>query len=239
MTVATQTVREIALENPATIRVFEKFGIDYCCGGRKPLAEACEARSIAVDEVIAALERALAEPAPQEKCWAGTPLGELATYIVNTHHAFVNREVPRLAQLAARVVSRHGDDKPELRVIEAKVAQVSDELMHHMAKEEMILFPHIARLERAMASGEPAPKSPFGSVKNPIEMMSREHDSAGAIMAEIRGLSNDYTPPVGACPTFHNFFNSLREFEQDLHQHVHLENNILFPKAIALESAAQ
>jgi regulator of cell morphogenesis and NO signaling len=239
MTVATQTVRDIALENPATIRVFEKFGIDYCCGGRKPLTEACEAKSIAVDEVIAALEGALSEPVEKSNDWAGTPLGELATYIVNTHHAYVNREVPRLTQLAARVVARHGDDKPELRVIQQKVSQIGDDMMHHQAKEEMILFPHIARLERAMAEGAPAPKGGFGTVKNPIEMMSREHDSVGALMAEVRELSKDYTPPVGACPTFLNFFNSLREFEQDLHQHVHLENNILFPKAIALEAAAQ
>jgi regulator of cell morphogenesis and NO signaling len=239
MTVATQTVRDIALENPATIRVFEKFGIDYCCGGRKPLTEACEAKSIAVDEVIAALEGALSEPVEKSNDGAGTPLGELATYIVNTHHAYVNREVPRLTQLAARVVARHGDDKPELRVIQQKVSQIGDDMMHHQAKEEMILFPHIARLERAMAEGAPAPKGGFGTVKNPIEMMSREHDSVGALMAEVRELSKDYTPPVGACPTFLNFFNSLREFEQDLHQHVHLENNILFPKAIALEAAAQ
>jgi regulator of cell morphogenesis and NO signaling len=239
MTVGTQTVRDIALENPATIRVFEKFGIDYCCGGRKPLTEACDAKNIAVDEVIVALEHALAQPVPQANDWAGAPLGELAAYIVNTHHAYVRREVPRLAELAARVVSRHGDDKPEQRVIQQKVAEISDELLNHMAKEEMVLFPHIARLDRAAANGEAAPRSGFGTVKNPIEMMSREHDAAGQIMVDIRALSKDYTPPVGACPTFLNFYNSLKEFEQDLHQHVHLENNILFPKAIALEAAAQ
>jgi regulator of cell morphogenesis and NO signaling len=238
MTVATQTVRDIALENPATIRVFEKFGIDYCCGGRKPLAEACEANSVAVDEVIAALERAASEPVPQAENWAGKPLADLAAHIVNTHHAYVNQELPRLAQLSARVVARHGDTKPELPVIQAKVAELTEELTSHLAKEEMILFPHIARLERAMADGQPAPRAGFGTVSNPIETMTREHDSAGALMAELRRLSGDYTPPVGACPTFLNFYNSLREFEQDLHQHIHLENNILFPKAIALESAA-
>lgn len=237
MTANTQTVREIALENPATIRVFEKFGIDYCCGGRKPLAEACEASNIDVDEVIAALERALTEPVPQAENWAGKPLGDLATYIVNTHHAYVNGEVPRLALLAARVVQRHADDKPELLVIQQKVAEISAELAQHMAKEEMILFPHIAKLERALVTGEPKPQGCFGTVANPIAMMTSEHDAAGTLMAEIRQLSNDYTPPLGACPTFHNFFNSLREFEADLHQHVHLENNILFPKAIALEQA--
>lgn len=238
MTVAEKTVRDIALENPATIRVFEKFGIDYCCGGRKPLSEACEAKNLAVDAVLAALENAAAEPIAEVESWAGTPLAELATHIVKTHHAYVNREVPRLAQLAARVVARHGDDKPEVRVIQDKVAQISDELTNHMAKEEMILFPHIARLEKAATEGAPAPKSGFGTVKNPIAMMAREHDAAGTLMAEIRELSKDYTPPVGACPTFLNFYNSLHEFEQDLHQHVHLENNILFPKAIALEEAA-
>jgi regulator of cell morphogenesis and NO signaling len=237
MTVAaTQTVRDIALENPASIRVFEKFGIDYCCGGRKALTEACEANSIAVDEVIAALERAGAEPVPQSENWAGKPLADLINHIVTTHHAYVNQEVPRLAQLAARVVARHGDTMPELPVIQAKVAELSAELSSHLAKEEMVLFPHITRLERAMAEGQPAPASCFGTVSNPISMMTSEHDSAGALMADIRRLSNDYTPPVGACPTFLNFYISLREFEQDLHQHIHLENNILFPKAVALEA---
>jgi regulator of cell morphogenesis and NO signaling len=237
MTVATQTVRDIALENPATIRVFEKFGIDYCCGGRKPLTEACEANSIAVDEVIAALERALTEPMPQAKSWAGKPLADLVSHIVNKHHAFVNQEIPRLTQLAARVVARHGDTMPELPIIQAKVADLVEELSSHLGKEEMILFPHIVKLERAMVEGQPAPRGCFGTVSNPIAMMTSEHDSAGALIAELRRLSNDYTPPVGACPTFMNFYNSLREFEQDLHQHIHLENNILFPKAIALESA--
>ncbi len=137
------------------------------------------------------------------------------------------------------MVARHGDTMPELPVIQTKVAELTDELSSHLAKEEMILFPHIARLERAIAEGQPAPRAGFGTVSNPIAMMTSEHDSAGALMAEIRTLSGDYTPPVGACPTFLNFYNSLREFEQDLHQHIHLENNILFPKAIALERAGE
>jgi regulator of cell morphogenesis and NO signaling len=239
MTVATQTVRDIALENPSTIRVFEKFGIDYCCGGRKPLTEACEANRLAVDEVIAALEGAVAGSVPGAENWAGKPLAELITHIVNTHHAYVNQEIPRLTQLAARVVARHGDTMPELPVIQAKVTELTEELSSHLAKEEMILFPHIVRLERAIAEGEPVPHAGFGTVSNPIAMMTGEHDSAGALMAEIRTLSKDYTPPVGACPTFLNFYNSLREFEQDLHQHIHLENNILFPKAVALEWAGE
>jgi regulator of cell morphogenesis and NO signaling len=188
--------------------------------------------------VIAALERAASEPAPQTENWAGKPLADLINHIVSTHHAYVNQEIPRLTQLAARVVARHGDTKPELPVIQAKVAELTAELSSHLAKEEMILFPHIVRLERAAAEGRPAPAAGFGTVSNPVAMMTQEHDAAGTLLAEIRQLSNDYTPFVGACPTFLNFYSSLREFEQDLHQHIHLENNILFPKAVALEQAA-
>ncbi|HUY95164.1 MAG TPA: iron-sulfur cluster repair di-iron protein, partial [Terracidiphilus sp.] len=235
MATATQTVREIALEQPASIRVFEQFGIDYCCGGRIPLDEACARKNVALGSVIEALEKASAEPIAQPDKWASAPLSELATHIVNTHHAYVNRELPRLAQLADRVVNRHGDTRPELPLIQAKVAQLAQEMTEHQAKEELILFPHISRLESAIRGGNPKPQGCFGSVSNPIAMMTREHDSAGALMAELRKLSQDFTPPAGACPTYIGFYAGLREFEQDLHQHIHLENNILFPRAIALE----
>ena len=237
MTVTTQTVREIALENPASIRVFEAFGIDYCCGGRKPLTEACEARNISVDAVIAALENGTAVAALATEDWNVQSLGSLAAHIVNTHHAYVRRELPRLAELAGKVVNRHGDTKPELPQIQAKVAQISEELIEHLAKEEVVLFPYVTRLERAKEEGTAKPHGCFATVASPIAMMTQEHEAAGALMAEIRRLSGDYTPPVGACPTFLAFYNGLREFEQDLHQHIHLENNILFPRALALEGA--
>lgn len=239
MTANTQTVRDIALENPASIRVFEQFGIDYCCGGRKSLAEACAAKNIAVDEVIAALESAAHSQAPATEDWSHKSLAALAQHIVETHHAYVKRELPRLAELALRVVNRHGDTRPELPILQLKVAQISEELTAHLAKEEVVLFPHIAALERALAEQKPKPRGCFGTVANPIAMMTQEHDSAGAVMAEIRELSHDYTPPAGACPTYQAYYSALREFEQDLHQHVHLENNILFPRAIALETAPE
>ena len=239
MTVTTQTVREIALENPASIRVFEAFGIDYCCGGRKPLAEACAAKNIALDTVITALENGSASSAPVSEDWNAQSLGALAAHIVNAHHAYVRRELPRLAELAGKVVNRHGDTKPELPQIQAKVAQISEELTEHLAKEEVVLFPYITKLERAKDEGTAKPRGCFGTVASPIAMMTQEHEAAGALLAEIRQLSGDYTPPVGACPTFHAFYNGLREFEQDLHQHIHLENNILFPRAMAMEEAAQ
>ena len=236
MTVMTQTVREIALENPASIRVFEAFGIDYCCGGRKPLAEACEAKNLSVDAVIAALEAGSTTAVPATDDWNTKSLGALVAHIVNTHHAYVRRELPRLAELAGKVVNRHGDTKPELPQMQARVLQIGEELTEHLAKEEVVLFPYVTKLERAQTEGTAKPHACFGTVSSPIAMMTQEHDAAGALMAEIRQLSNDFTLPVGACPTFHAFYNGLREFEQDLHQHIHLENNILFPRSIAMES---
>jgi regulator of cell morphogenesis and NO signaling len=237
MPVLTQTVREIALEQPTSIRVFEEFGIDYCCGGRKPLAEACAVNNIAVDEVIAALERASQGPQPQTENWEARPLSTLARHIVQTHHAYIARETPRLAQLAAKVVNRHGDTKPELVIIQEKLAALTEELTQHCAKEEIILFPYVEKLEYALATNSERPHGCFGSVINPIAMMTQEHDNAGELLADIRQLSDNFTPPVGACPTFLAYYNGLQEFEQDLHLHIHLENNVLFPRAVALESA--
>ena len=231
-----QTVREIALENPASIRVFEAFGIDYCCGGRRPLAEACAAKNISVDTVIAALESGSEGEAILSEDWTAKSLGSLVAHIVNTHHAYVRRELPRLAELAGKVVNRHGDTRLELPKIQSKVAQISEELTEHLAKEEVVLFPYVTKLERAKAEGIAMPQGCFGTVASPIAMMTQEHDAAGALIAEIRQLSSDYTTPLGACPTFHAFYAGLREFEQDLHQHIHLENNILFPRSIAMES---
>jgi regulator of cell morphogenesis and NO signaling len=239
MTATTQTVREIALEQPASIRVFEQFGIDYCCGGRKPLAEACAANNLEVDAVLTALEAAAKSPAPIADDWTRASLEKLSGHIITTHHAYVKRELPRLAILAEKVVRRHGDTQSELPAIQTMLAQLDEELTQHLAKEELILFPYVAKLERALAEGGPLPHGCFGTVANPISMMTAEHDAAGELMAEIRQLSRQFTTPAGACPTYHAFYDGLREFEQDLHQHIHLENNILFPRAIQLEASAE
>ena len=220
MTPTTQTVREIALEQPSSIRVFEKFGIDYCCGGRKPLAEACTAGNLEINAVIAALEAATKTPDSEAENWAGRSLESLITHIVTTHHAYVKRELPRLAILAEKAVNRHGPTKTALPVIAAALAQLDEELTQHLAKEEAVLFPYIADLERARAVGTAKPHSCFGTVANPIAMMTQEHEGAGTLLAEIRRLSRDFTTPEDACPTFHAFYDGLKEFEQDLHQHV-------------------
>jgi len=236
MTATTQTVREIALEQPSAIRVFEQFGIDYCCGGRKPLAEACAARNLEVDSVLAALETAENRSGSEVQNWADKSLGSLSSHIIATHHAYVKRELPRLAQLSEKVVNRHGSTKSELLAIATTLEQLDEELIQHLAKEEVILFPYIAALEKSVSNGASRPQGCFGTVANPIAMMTQEHDAAGSLLSEIRRLSGNFATPQDACPTFHAFYDGLREFEQDLHQHIHLENNILFPRAIELEN---
>jgi len=235
MTNTTQTIREIALEQPSSIRVFEKYGIDYCCGGRKPLSDACTAGNIEIDAVLAALELAAQSPAPVSTDWAQESLAGLSAHIVDTHHEYVKRELPRLALLAHKVVNRHGATKTELPVIQSTLAKLDEELTQHLAKEESILFPYLVLLEQASANSSSKPRGCFDSVTSPIAMMTEEHDAAGALLADLRRLSNSFTTPADACPTYHAFYDGLRDFEKDLHQHIHLENNILFPRAIELE----
>jgi regulator of cell morphogenesis and NO signaling len=238
MTATTQTVREIALQQPTSIRVFEQFGIDYCCGGRKPLAEACAASNLDLDAVLAALEAAAQGEAPAAENWTSASQEALSGHIVATHHAYIKSELPRLAGLAERVVRRHGDTQAELPLIQAKLAELDEELTHHLMKEEAVLFPYVTKLERALATGSTLPHGCFGTVANPIAMMTAEHDAATGLLAEIRELSHRFTTPAGACPTYHAFYDGLREFERDLRQHIHLENDILFPRAIDLEARA-
>jgi regulator of cell morphogenesis and NO signaling len=237
MTTTTQTVREIALAQPSSIRVFEQYGIDYCCGGRRPIDEACNASKVEIDAVLAALDAAAQTTASIAEDWQKSSLEALSNHIVSTHHAYVKRELPRLAELAAKVVRKHGETQAELPKIQSHLAQLDAELTEHLAKEEAILFPYVVAMERAIATSTARPHGCFGTVSSPIAMMVAEHDAAGVLLAEIRTLSHQFTTPAEACPTYRAFYDGLREFEQDLHQHIHLENNILFPRAIQMESA--
>jgi regulator of cell morphogenesis and NO signaling len=203
----------------------------------KPLADACAERQISIDEVLAALETATASAAPVPVDWSQATLGALIEHIQTTHHVYVKSELPRLAVLAQKVVNRHGDTQAHLKAMQSLLVLLDDELIHHLGKEEHVLFPYVAKLERALISGGAHPEACFGSIQSPIAMMTSEHDAAGALIAELRRLSDNYTTPVGACPTYHAYYDGLKEFEQDLHQHIHLENNILFPRAIAMETA--
>ncbi len=237
----TRTVREFAAEIPDATRIFEKFGIDYCCGGGRALAVACAEADVPVDEVLHSLEEASAsegEGSEEAPDFQNARLADLIAHILSTHHGYVKQEVPRLKQLLAKVVAVHCANHPELAAVQRTFAGVAEELLSHMMKEEMVLFPYIEKMEQAIHNGKPVPRAPFGSIANPVRMMELEHESAGNALEEIRRLSSDYTPPESACFSYRTLYSALKQFEADLHQHVHLENNILFPRAITLEGEA-
>jgi regulator of cell morphogenesis and NO signaling len=237
---ATKTVRDYAIEAPQTIPVFEKLGIDFCCGGNRPLDEACAAANLNLDEVLRSLETALATPPqPSERQLRAGSLAELMAHIVRTHHAFVRREIPQIESLAEKVGTKHGDNHPELLHIRSIFRGVAQELTMHMMKEESVLFPFIERMEEAVIEHQPILPPPFGSIANPVRMMEQEHESAGAAFKAIREASHDYAAPADACVSFQAFYRELDAFEKDLHQHIHLENNVLFPRAIEMETSGR
>jgi regulator of cell morphogenesis and NO signaling len=240
----TKTVREMALNVPAATRVFEKLGIDYCCGGNKSLQQACSEANLPMQQVLESLESA-ADSAEHRKQdgryhddWQTAPLADLIAHINNTHHKYVKEEVVRLRALFEKVCGVHGGKHPELLDLQKDFRALAQELSMHMMKEEMVLFPYIERMEEAVIEGEPILPPPFATVRNPVATMVHEHDSAGNLLRSMRGLSSDYRAPSDACTSFKNLFTALPEFERDLHQHIYLENNILFPRAIEMERSA-
>jgi regulator of cell morphogenesis and NO signaling len=231
------TVRDIVAGDFRAAAVFQKHGIDFCCGGDRPLAAACVEQGVDVDSVIAEIVAACTGAVPGAPRYDTWDPPNLVSYIIANHHAYVRDAIPTLLARTQKVATVHEARHPELRDIEATFAEVADEMTSHMFKEEHILFPFIVAMADAVANGQPLPAAPFGSVGNPIRMMEHEHESAGNAMARIRELSAGYAPPDDACTTYRVCLEELRAFEEDLHTHVHLENNILFPKARALEQA--
>jgi regulator of cell morphogenesis and NO signaling len=237
MSVSTEkTVRDWALEHPEATRVFERVGIDYCCGGGKSLEEACAAANLSVDELIDSLELAEEEARAKQKDrnWQREPLADLVAHINGTHHKYTRAEIARLGPLFDKVVSVHGKNHPELQHVRAAFRELAQELTMHMMKEEAVLFPYIVRMEESVIQREPV-LPPFGSVRNPVSMMMHEHDSAGEVLRTMRQASAGYTAPGDACISYQTLYKALGDFEKDLHQHIHLENNILFPRAIDME----
>lgn len=230
------TVGEMVVEQPSRARVFEQFGIDYCCGGKIPLAQACAARGIELEAVLEALQKSqsheLSQSSEAQKDWSQESMTSLVDHIVSTHHAYLREEFPRLTKMTERVAQVHGERRAELPKVRDVFAALRDELDQHMQKEEMILFPMIKQLD----SGEAAAASHCGSIGNPIRMMEHEHDSAGDALGTLRELTAGFAPPDDACNTYRVMLDSLAKLEADLHQHIHKENNILFPRAIAAET---
>jgi len=230
------TVREVALQLPQSTRVFETLKIDYCCGGNQPLAQACASAGIDVDNVMQMLAEVTQSTSPVLD-FQNLPLTELITHILDTHHVFTKSEMDRLQLLADKVLAAHGGNHPELVHLEELVTRLCADLKPHMFKEEQVLFPYILAMTEAAAQKRAVPFAPFGTVNNPVRMMMREHDTAGEILRELRALTSDYTVPADACISYQTLYQALENFEKDLHQHIHLENNVLFPKALELENA--
>jgi len=226
--ISEQLIREIATANPAAARVFEDLGIDYCCGGNRSLRAACASANVPVETVLGRLETCR-QPS-ESSAWNHAPLGDLTRHIVDRHHGFVRRESPRILSLLDKVSKKHGPAHPELSQISDLFACLAAELAEHMTKEERILFPYIEAL-----SGPAEPSACFASVESPIQVMIADHENAGAILSKIRALTSGYRTPGDACAAFQTLYRLLEDFERDLHWHVHLENNILFPRAIAAE----
>lgn len=231
MSNAAPSVGEMVAERPGRSRVFEELGIDYCCGGKLSLAEACAHRGLQPDAVRRRLDETDTGGEPDGTDWRTAPLADLCGHIVVTHHDFLRRELPRLRGLLGKLARVHGDRHPELRDVFAVFDPFADELTEHMAKEEQVLFPLITWTE----SGD-VPPTPF--VLQPIAVMEAEHDDAGRALAEMRRLTGGYAVPADGCNTYRAAMAGLAEVEADMHVHVHKENNILFPRAARLVADA-
>ncbi len=221
-----RTVGEIVAERPAQSRIFQSFGIDFCCQGSRTLRDACAKKGVALDAVVEQLEAELrGKPAPE---WnpADLPPAELVSYIVNTHHQYQKDEMPRLMAMAARVAQVHGGHTPALVEVYEVYKHMAEDMDSHMMKEEQVLFPAITRLAAGEAAAMP--------LDGPIAMMLHEHEDAGAELEKLRELTNGFVPPPEACNTYRALFAGLAEMETDLHRHIHLENAVLFPSALAL-----
>ena len=219
------TVADIASALPSSVRVFQRNGIDFCCGGKTPLAVACRERGVSFAEISRALEAAAAQPVNDERDWNREPLHTLVDHIVTTYHDSLREELPRLESMAAKVSRVHGAKASQLSRVNAIVTEISADLRAHMCKEEVVLFPAIRSIE-AGAGQHP--------IAAPISVMEDEHDEAGAMLAELRAITDGYAVPVWGCATFRALYQGLIELESQMQMHVHLENNILFPRALGL-----
>lgn len=230
-----QPLGEIVSRDARAAGIFDRAGLDYCCHGHETLAEAAAARGLPVHELVADLE-ALGPLDPRDQAAAEwTDLDELTGHIVRRHHGYVRDISPIIAAWLEKLVARHGQRHPELREIRRTFAELTDEMRTHMAKEENMLFPFVDALAAAARSRGRLPAGPFGTVVNPIRVMEDDHRQAGDAVARVRVLTNDYTPPDDACATYRLCYAELATYESDLHRHVHLENHVLFPRAVELE----
>jgi regulator of cell morphogenesis and NO signaling len=223
------SVAELAIIHPTAVQVFNTYNIDYCCGGKRPFREACEKAGVDSDTIIAALQKAEVTTTNGTLRYDTWDAPLIAQFIVQHHHQYVRESIPMLLQLIDKVYDAHGDREPELSELKETFAALADELLHHMEKEEVVLFPGIQRLYED--STIPVEFTPIPlNLSAPMQVMEDEHTHAGDLIKHIRVLTKNYVPPAGACPTYRVTYKRLQEFDQDLMQHIHLENNVLFAK---------
>ncbi len=228
------TLGEVVKNNFKTAEIFETYGLDYCCNGKRSISLACEEKNINTDELIEKLSAANINKNGNGN-FDKLELDELIDYIVSTHHSYVAKMLPIVNTHAGKVFNAHGKNHPELIEVTEIWRAISAELANHMMKEERMLFPYIKSLVNAKRNSAGYQFAPFGTVENPISMMEKEHANAGDAFFRIKELTENYSIPDDACATLTVFYKELNEFENDLHLHIHLENNILHPKAILLE----
>jgi regulator of cell morphogenesis and NO signaling len=232
---ATVTLADLAATSLGAVRILERYGLDYCCGGKQALEAACLSKGLAPGQILREIDEAAAVNMA-DRDWQTAPLDELVNHIVETHHVYLKVELPALEARIQKVVGVHGARDPQRLPRLAEVfAGLRQELEMHLHKEEAILFPFIVQYGRAESRNQPIPPVPFGSIAHPIGVMEHEHTDAGDALEDIRNLTDGYEPPAYACSTVRALYDGLKAFEKDLHIHIHLENNILFPRAIALE----
>jgi len=235
----TMSIAEIVVKHPETRKPLEEMGIDYCCGGKNSLKEACENAELSPQDVVDRLKRVIEDSdkeKSEQKNLDKIPLKELIDHIINTHHVFLKKELPRLKSLREKVYQAHQQKHGQMlenlgRILE----KLRIDIEMHLAKEEQILFPAIEQIENHVKQGGSEPNLHCGSIKNPINQMEYEHEVVGGFLAEMQKTTSDYDLPADACESFKALYEGLNELEDNLHEHIHLENNMLFPKAVKLE----
>ncbi len=229
------TLSEIVRDDFRASRVFEKYGLDFCCNGKRPLGEACSEKGLDADVIISEINSEKSGSERPAEDFVNMDLDKLVEYIIDRHHEYVKKALPLLNTFSNKVLNAHGKNHPELERVNELYHQVEADLASHLFKEENVLFPFISKMADIKRQGGTLDFIPFGSVRNPISMMESEHDNAGNAFHEMRTITDNFRIPDDACNTFRSFYQELNNFELDLHEHIHLENNILHPRAIALE----
>jgi regulator of cell morphogenesis and NO signaling len=233
VTTLTDHVADIVLDRPLAARIFERHAIDYCCHGQRPLADAAAEAGVDADQLVAELDAIDRPDAADAAARRPDDIGGLIGHVVSVHHTYLRRELPRLGDLMTKVVAAHGERHPEVHAVQRALGEITADLLPHLVKEERMLFPMAIELLGAVGS----PDLHCGSIVNPIGVMHTEHDRVGELLAELRHRTDAYRPPADACPTWHALYAGLADLERDVHTHVHLENNLLFPAITRLEAS--